>query len=122
VETALILNPRTFCVNDLAQVETGNFASVVAAAAGALGEAVPVPVSLRRMVERGVDTLLVVTENDPGVTYVDAHWGEDMRALERVPGFRRDQVPGADHNFTSLWSQERLSDLTTDHLRRRYLP
>jgi dienelactone hydrolase len=122
VETALILNPRTFCVNDLAAVETGNFASVVAAAAGVLGEAVPVPVSLRRMVERGVDTLLVVTENDPGVTYVDTHWGEEMRALQTgLPGFRRDEVPGADHNFTSLWSQERLSDLTTDHLRRRYL-
>jgi len=121
VAGALILNPRTFCVNDLAAVETGNFASVLAAADGARGEAVPVPVSLRRMVERGVDTLLVVSENDPGVHYVDTHWGEAMRGLQDLPGFHREDVPGTDHNFTSLWSQERVSELCTEHLTRRYL-
>jgi dienelactone hydrolase len=121
VADALILNPRTFCVNDLAEVETGNFASVIAAAAGAKREAVPVPVSLRAMVERGVHTLLVVTEKDPGVHYVDTHWGDAMRALTELPGFHREDIPGADHNFTSLWSQERLAELCAEHLRRRYL-
>src|SRR5262249_11448368 len=38
VESVLILNPRTFCVNDLAAVETGNFAAVLAAASTARGE------------------------------------------------------------------------------------
>lgn len=131
VASAIILNPRTFCVNDLAEVETGNFASVLAAAdrsrrelasPGARAEPVPVPESLRRMVERGVDTLLVVTENDPGVHYVDTHWGDAMRALAGLPGFRREDIPGTDHNFTSLWSQEKVSDLCTEHLTRRYLP
>jgi alpha-beta hydrolase superfamily lysophospholipase len=121
VAGVLILNPRTFCVNDLAQVETGNFEAVIAAAAGARGEAVPVPESLRGMVERGVDTLLVVSEKDPGVFYVDTHWGEAMRALADLPGYHRHDVPGTDHNFTSLWSQETVSDLCTEHLRRRYL-
>ena len=76
---------------------------------------------LQQLVERGVDTLLVVTEKDPGVHYVDTHWGEGMRALANTPGFRREDVPGTDHNFTSLWSQEKVSDLCTEHLTRRYL-
>ena len=120
VVDALILNPRTFCVNDLAEVETGNFASVIAAAAGARGEAVPVPESLRRMVERGVHTLLVVTEKDPGVHYVDTRWGDEMRALAARRGFHRDDIAGTDHNFTSLWSQERVAALCAEHLRRSY--
>ncbi len=123
VAGAVILNPRTFCVNDLAQVETGNPPGVLAAAgkvAGLGGEATPVPESLRRMVERGVDTLLVVTEKDPGVHYVDERWGDAMRALDALPGFRREDISGTDHNFTSLWAQERVSDLVTEHLTRRY--
>src|SRR6185437_16493126 len=120
---AVILNPRTFCVNDLAQVETGNPPGVLAAAgrvAGIEGEAAPVPESLRRMVERGVDSLLVVTEKDPGVSYVDERWGTEMRALPGLAGFRREDVPGADHNFTSLWDQETVSNLVTDHLAQRW--
>jgi alpha-beta hydrolase superfamily lysophospholipase len=121
---SVIMNPRTFCVNDLAAVETGNFESVLAAASrvsGGRAEAPPVPESLRRMVERGVDTLLVVTDEDPGVHYVDVHWGDAMRALAELPGFRREDIAGTDHNFTSLWSQERVSDLVTEHLTRRFL-
>jgi alpha-beta hydrolase superfamily lysophospholipase len=123
VTGALILNPRTFCVNDLAKVETGNFESVVAAAAQARvqGEVVPVPESLRAIVERGVETLLVVSEEDPGVHYVDVHWGDAMSSLRELRGFRREDVPGSDHNFTSLWSQETVSDLVAAHLTERYL-
>ena len=35
--------------------------------------------SLREMVGRGVNTLLVVTERDPGVDFVDQRWGAKMR-------------------------------------------
>jgi alpha-beta hydrolase superfamily lysophospholipase len=121
---SLILNPRTFCVNDLAAVETGNFESVLAAAdrtAAERGEALSVPESLRTMVTRGVNTLLVVSEDDPGVHYVDLHWGDAMRALAGVPGFRREDIAGTDHNFTSLWAQQRVSDLVAEHLVRTYL-
>jgi hypothetical protein len=111
-------------VNDLAAVETGNFESVLAAAdrtAAERGEALSVPESLRTMVTRGVNTLLVVTEDDPGVHYVDLHWGDAMRALAGVPGFRREDIAGTDHNFTSLWAQQRVSDLVAEHLVRTYL-
>ncbi len=40
-----------------------------------------VPGSLRRMAMRGVDTLLVTTINDPGVDFVDVHFGNAMKNL-----------------------------------------
>ena len=82
------------------------------------GDAPDAPTRIRSMVERGVDTLLVVTEHDPGVDYVDAHCGDAMRALRTLKGFRRVDVPGTDHTFTSLWSQEHVSDIVTAHLLR----
>jgi dienelactone hydrolase len=117
---SVILNPRTFCVVELASVETGNIESVVAAADHARGGA-PVPESLRAMTERGVDTLLVVTEKDPGIHWVDTHWGAEMGALTGNPNFVRHDIAGTDHNFTSLWSQEVVADIVENHLANRYL-
>ena len=68
------------------------------------------------MAERGVDTLLVVSRNDPGVAYVDAHAGDAMRALAGVPRFHRVDIDGADHSFTPVTLQERVSDLLTERL------
>jgi pimeloyl-ACP methyl ester carboxylesterase len=113
VEGAWILNPRTFGVVELA--------------AGERGEGMPpaavdedVPRSLRVMAARGVDTLLVVSRNDPGVAYVDAHAGEEMSALAAVPGFRRVDLSGTDHTFTPVAAQEHVSDVLTEHLAVRY--
>ena len=108
-----ILNPRTFCVLDLAAVETGDGAPPSAPVND-------VPRALRRMAERGVDTLLLVSRNDPGVAYVDAHAADEMRALADVHGFRRVDIDGADHAFTPVDAQERVSDVLTEHLVSRY--
>jgi hypothetical protein len=107
------VNPRTFCVLDLAAVETGDGAPPSAPVND-------VPRTLRRMAERGVDTLLLVSRNDPGVAYVDAHAADEMRALADVHGFRRVDIDGADHAFTPVDAQERVSDLLTEHLVSRY--
>ena len=108
---AWLLNPRTFCVLDLAAVESG------APPATAVED---VPRALRKMTARGVDTVLVVSRNDPGVAYVDAHAGEPMRALAGVSGFQRFDLDGADHSFTPVTTQQRVSDLLTEHLAARY--
>jgi alpha-beta hydrolase superfamily lysophospholipase len=107
VVAAWMLNPRTFCVLELGAVESG------APPATSVDE---VPRRLRAMAERGVDTVLVVSRNDPGVAYVDAHAGSDMRALEGVGGYHRFDLAGADHSFTPVMLQERVSDILTERL------
>jgi hypothetical protein len=108
-------------VTALAEVESGNDPLVVAAAERARTSHVPVPESLRRIVERGVDTLLIVSEKDPGVHHVDTRWGDAMRALGDLPGFRREDLPGTDHNFTSIWAQETVIELCAHHLEQRHI-
>lgn len=108
-----MLNPRTFCVLDLAAVESADSAPPTTP----VGE---VPRSLRGMAERGVDTLLVVSHKDPGITYVDAHATEAMRALADVPRFRRVDFGSADHTFTPIAAQERLSEVVIEHLLSRH--
>jgi pimeloyl-ACP methyl ester carboxylesterase len=108
---ALLLNPRTFCVLDLTAVESG------------VPPATPVeevPRALRRMAERGVDTFIVVSRNDPGVAYVDAHAAEAMRSLEGTPRYKRVDLEGTDHSFTPVTTQKRVSDLLTEHLAALY--
>jgi pimeloyl-ACP methyl ester carboxylesterase len=107
VSGAWLLNPRTFCVLALAAVESGTPPTTSVA---------DVPHALRGMAERGVDTLLVVSRNDPGVAYVDAHAADEMRRLSEVEGFRRMDLDGADHSFTPVSLQERVSDILTEQL------
>lgn len=80
-----------------------------------------VPGCLRLIAERGVDTFLLVSEHDPGIEFVDESFGDRMRALSSVRGFRREDIRGTDHTFTSVWAQGRVSDLLTEHLAARYL-
>jgi alpha-beta hydrolase superfamily lysophospholipase len=106
---AWLLNPRTFSVLELAAVESGSPPTT------SVDE---VPRTLRAMAERGVETLLVVSKGDPGVTYVDQHARDTMRALEGMPHFRRVDFEGSDHSFTPVGLQDRLSDVLTDELGR----
>jgi alpha-beta hydrolase superfamily lysophospholipase len=110
---ACMLNPRTFCVLDLTAVDSADDAP----------PSTPVdevPRTLRRMADRGVDTLLVVSHNDPGVAYVDAHATDAMRALAGAPGFRRVDFGSADHTFTPIAAQDRLNGVVMEHLLARY--
>jgi pimeloyl-ACP methyl ester carboxylesterase len=104
---AWLLNPRTFCVLALAAVESGS------PPAAPVDE---VPRTLAAMAGRGVATMVVVSRNDPGVTYVDSHAKDGMRALEGVRHFRRVDLEGSDHSFTPVTMQERVSDILTEEL------
>jgi len=110
---ACMLNPRTFCVLDLAAVDSADDAPPSTPVE-------EVPRTLRRIASRGVDALLVVSHNDPGVAYVDAHATEEMRALAGVRGFRRVDFGSADHTFTPIAAQERLNAVVMEHLLARY--
>jgi alpha-beta hydrolase superfamily lysophospholipase len=113
VAGAGILNPRTFCVLDLAAVDSADSAPPTTPVED-------VPRTLRRMAERGVDTLLLVSPKDPGVSYVDLHAPDAMRALAAVPGFQRIDLPATDHTFTPITAQDRVIDLVGDHLLARH--
>ncbi len=159
---AVMLNPRTFCVHDLAMVEEFHAGAYPIDSLGrssswkkllrgdvdvrrAVRTMLPrvgrlverrlssivrkptegephndVPACLELMARRGVDTLLVVSAKDPGVDYVDRHFPDRMRALDAVRGFRRQDMPGTDHTFTSVYSQRQLSDLLTEHFVRSH--
>lgn len=160
VASAVLINPRTFCVNDLERVESYKRARYwldafvdgrkilrllrgqvdVGRALGLLlanvkrlvarprlidptgGRAEDVPASLRHLAERGVDTLLVAAAHDPGVEYVDMQRPRQMRALGRLANFRRADLHGTDHTFTSLFAQRLVTDVVVAHVAARYLP
>jgi alpha-beta hydrolase superfamily lysophospholipase len=121
VAGAWILNPRTFCVLDLAAVESGAPPTTPVA---------EVPRVLAAMAERGVDTTLVVSRGDPGVAYVDQNAGAAMHALvaaSMAPGaggakhaFARFDLEGADHPFTPVSVQARVGALLTERLAARH--
>jgi dienelactone hydrolase len=81
---------------------------------------VNVPADMRRMVQRGVKTLLVVGDRDVGIMHVEHHYRKEMLALERLEGFRRVNFTGVDHLFTSLYSQEVMAAAVAEHLERTY--
>jgi pimeloyl-ACP methyl ester carboxylesterase len=111
VTGAWILNPHTFCVLDLDSVVSGSPATAPVD---------DVPTMLRRIADLRGDALLLVSRNDPGIAYIDAHAAEAMRNLSSVVGFRRIDLDGSDHTFTPVSSQRRVSDILTAHLAERY--
>ncbi len=168
VAGVVMMNPRTFCVHDLAMVEAYKgaryyqdsffkkekwvkllsgkvdvvrvarmMAPKVKGAALRIGQRVldrvrprsggddaadhaDVPACLRLMAERGVDTFLVTTVHDPGVDYVDVHFGKTMQELAALPNYRREDLEGTDHTFTSVWSQQHVRTTIRDHLAKRH--
>ena len=99
--------------------------STAAALWSRLGLAQPdgedVGADLERISARGVDVLLVFSEGDPGLDFVQRRHARDVRVLERRrSNFAMRIIPGADHTFTRLEARARLSALLTDHLMARH--
>jgi alpha-beta hydrolase superfamily lysophospholipase len=83
-------------------------------------EAKDVTADLRAMADRGADTFLLCSEDDPGLVYLQKYFGRGLAELAGARGFRREVVKGTDHTFTPLWSQDLLSDMLTEHLRQKH--
>ena len=76
---------------------------------------------LARISARGVTTLLVFSEGDPGLDFVRRRYARDVRLLERNrKNFSLRVVEGADHTFTRIEARDRLRQLLTTHLMERY--
>jgi dienelactone hydrolase len=81
---------------------------------------VNVPADMRRMIGRGVNTLLVVGDQDVGIMHVEIHHRKEMRALERLERFHRVGFTGIDHLFTSLYAQDLMAEAVAKHLVATY--
>jgi hypothetical protein len=72
---------------------------------------------LARLSARGVATLLVFSEGDPGLDFVRRRYAREVRLLERsAKNFAMRIVEGADHTFTRIDAREKLRLLLTTHL------
>jgi alpha-beta hydrolase superfamily lysophospholipase len=116
----VMLNPRTFLDLDLNRVEQPPPRLFRESAPLETEEARRVPAGLRQISERGVDAILVVSERDPGIDYVDRHAPAAMREAGALPRFRRVDIRGTDHTFTTIASQRRVADLVTDEYLSRH--
>jgi Serine aminopeptidase, S33 len=116
-------------VGKVASVGYRRILEVAAGAAATFGrrlgwrgpDAEDVAADLGRISARGVDVLLVFSEGDPGLDFVQRRYGRDVRLLERErSNFALRIVPNADHTFSRLETRERLARLLTDHLETRH--
>lgn len=73
---------------------------------------------LRAIGARGVATLLVYSEGDPGIGYLEERVGTDLARLERAGVLELATVAGADHTFTAQAAQGRLIETVTAYLER----
>ena len=69
-----------------------------------------------QMCDRGVDSLLVSSFNDGGLDMITRYLGTDARRMSGATEFSLEIVDGTDHTFTSLASQQILSEVLRDYL------
>lgn len=72
----------------------------------------------RHLSRRGVETLLVMSEQDDGLDYMQFHLGLDAGRMRGHKGFRMVLVPEADHTFSTVASQRALLAVLREHLNR----
>jgi pimeloyl-ACP methyl ester carboxylesterase len=70
----------------------------------------------RHLSKRGVETLVVASEQDDGLDYVEFHLGPGGSRMVGHRGFRMELLPDADHTFSTVASQRALIDLLREHL------
>jgi hypothetical protein len=74
--------------------------------------------AFERLGERGTDTLLVFSEGDRGLGYLERNVGPDFAAELARHGVTTEIVHGPDHTFRPLWSHDVLRGLLEEQLRR----
>jgi alpha-beta hydrolase superfamily lysophospholipase len=89
----------------------------------ALGGATPqedVLARFKQLSERGADTLVVMSEADDGLDYMEFHLGRRGARMKGRPGFRMVLIEDADHTFSTVASQRAVIDTVRSHLDARH--
>jgi alpha-beta hydrolase superfamily lysophospholipase len=66
---------------------------------------------LQKLMDRGVRTLLVCSEGDDGIEYMNVILQRDVRSLASASHLNVEILAGADHSLTLLGSQRRVVDV-----------
>jgi alpha-beta hydrolase superfamily lysophospholipase len=72
----------------------------------------------KHLSKRGAETLVVMSEQDDGLDYMEFHLGPAGSRMRGQRGFRMVLIPDADHTFSTVASQRALIDVLRDHLNR----
>jgi alpha-beta hydrolase superfamily lysophospholipase len=124
-----LLRPEAWMKALRGQVDLRRFAKAMATRAKivtrakieqVLGTGEDVGRDLRSLCDRNIDTLLVFSEGDPGIDYLQMHARRELSKLRERPMFRFRIIADADHTFTPVATQGALVELLTDHLVKRY--
>jgi alpha-beta hydrolase superfamily lysophospholipase len=83
----------------------GNAKSVVASVVTRVGA------DLEKLMRRQVRTLLVCSEGDDGIEYMNVILQQDVRTMASAAHLSVEILPGADHSLTLLDSQRRVVDV-----------
>lgn len=70
-----------------------------------------VSTDLLNLLQRRVQTLLLCSEGDDGIEYMNVILEQDVRRMPPLPGFVVEILDGADHSLTILDSQRRVVDV-----------
>ncbi len=92
----------------LATVLWSQMASGRSSQAAVASVATRVASDLGALARRGVQSLLVCSEGDEGIEYMNVIVGEDVRRLPSTTRLAVQILPGADHSLTLLDSQRRV--------------
>src|SRR5438045_3852006 len=79
------------------------------------------PTCLRLLAKQNVDTFLIASDRNPGIDYVDTHFGNEMHALNSVRSFRRAELKNTNHTFTSSFAQHLVANTIVDRITSRHL-
>jgi alpha/beta superfamily hydrolase len=77
----------------------------------------PFKSDLRSLLERGARLLFIHAEGDEGLDFVQMVVGDEVKDWSKAKAFELEVIPGANHTFALLWSQEKLVQLVCDWAR-----
>ena len=75
--------------------------------------------AVRAKLARGVELFFLLSGDDEGTDFLEAHLGKYGRRMRRYGNFRFEIIDGPDHTFSQQSAQRLFIDLVVEHISRR---